>query len=160
MNNVCKVFSVQDFQIQISKACFESSKPGSGGASYFYQQLKDMITLAKQTAEPEQQVKLLKEALDSFYESQSAIGKYVQNILQANAKEALFNDRFKTDLATTNPATSLEERGKASNRIRQKNLLDTYFNYLPDSIYNRDIEAYDEIVSELPEILWELKNNK
>jgi hypothetical protein len=35
--------------------------------------------------------------------------------------------------------------------------LDPYFEYLPNSIYNKGIEAYDEIVSVLPEILWELK---
>ena len=35
--------------------------------------------------------------------------------------------------------------------------LDPYFDYLPKSIYNPGIEAYDEIVSELPKALWELK---
>ena len=38
-----------------------------------------------------------------------------------------------------------------------ENKLEPYFDYLPSSIYNRDIEAYDEIVSVLPKILWELK---
>lgn len=35
--------------------------------------------------------------------------------------------------------------------------LDPYFDYLPNSIYNSGVEAYDEIVSVLPEALWELK---
>ena len=136
MSNVCKVFSKRDFEVQITKACLESSKLGLlKGATSFIENLKTMKEVAEMTNEPEQQIAMLKDALDTFYAAKDTpLGRYVRTILQPSAKDEIFSKSIKLTLAEDRPVSStFEEMGKASNRARQRNFLESNFKNAPNA---------------------------
>ena len=136
MKNVCKVFSKKDYTVKISKLCLESSKLGLlKGPQYFREQLEKLKEQAELTADPKQQVDLLKESIDTFYEAtETPLGRYVRTILQPVVKDQIFSKHLKPVLAQDRPVSStFEEIGKASNRARQRNLLDNQFKNAPNA---------------------------
>lgn len=135
MNNVCKIFSQKDFELQISKACVQSSKLGMlKGPDYFKKEIIRMKNEAKLTVDPEQQINLLKEALNTFYNaSETPLGRYVATILQPAARDLIFSERLNNTI-TENPVSSnFEETGKSSNKVVQKNFLNQYFKNAPNA---------------------------
>ena len=139
MAEVCKVSSTKDFITQIVKICNDSVKLGLLKApSYIENAIRALKETAEATSEPEQQVQLLRKALDSFYSPEgmkTPYGSYLSQWLVPNAKDQIFNKNITAPKAEENNTVSstYEETAKASKQIRQRNFLESQFKDAPNA---------------------------
>lgn len=149
---VCKVSSKKDFIAQIVKLCNNSAKLGLvKGPSYIKNGITSMIELAKASSEPEQQIQLLKETLNDFYNATNTpYGAYLSRMLTEASKNQLFSEKINPKLAENKVVSStFEETAKASNQMRQRNFLETKFKgslnaklYFQRSMKNDMVETF------------------
>ena len=151
MNN-CLVNSLDQFLDIIVDICDTSSMLDIDEASNNIEhQLKEIIKNALNSPQPDQQINLLKQALNVFYDNPSDdYGGYLSEMYPRGYAISLFNMNYNENLATPSPISStFEERAAASRKIRQKNFLDSKFKgspnaklYFKRSILNDMVETF------------------
>lgn len=151
MNN-CLVNSLDQFLDIIVDICDTSSILDIDEASNNIEhQLKEIIKNALNSPQPDQQINLLKQALNVFYDNPSDdYGGYLSEMYPRGYAISLFNMNYNENLATPSPISStFEERAAASRKIRQKNFLDSKFKgspnaklYFKRSILNDMVETF------------------
>ena len=84
------------------------------------EKLKEIVKNALNSPEPEQQINLLKQALNVFYDNPNDdYGGYLSEMYPRGYAISLFNTNYDENLAAPSPISStFEERAAASRKIR------------------------------------------
>ena len=132
----CLVNSLDQFLDIIVDICDTSSELDIDEASNSIEhQLKEVIKNALNSPEPAQQINLLKQALNVFYDNPNDdYGGYLSEMYPRGYAISLFNTNYNENLAAPSPISStFEERAAASRKLRQKNFLDSKFKGAPNA---------------------------
>ena len=147
----CKVYSKDDFIKEIINICDESSILGDiqEVSLGLKQRVKDLIDIARSTSDPEQQLGMLREALDEFYNSpEDDYGQFLGDMLPRGHADLLFNTNYDNTL-DEKPVPSFGGAGKSSVILRKRNFITSKFPkasnaklYFQRSIRNDMVETF------------------
>lgn len=138
--------------LQISKLCNESVSLGViKGQLHIENGIKELLEIARNSPDPEGQIQLLNDVLDTFYNATNTkLGSYLSRMFPKERKTILFNPRHNEALADDKTVSStFEETAKASRIIRSNNFLEIKFPgssnaklYFKRSILNDMVETF------------------
>lgn len=121
---------------QISKLCNESVSLGIiKGQIHIENGIKELLEIARNSPDPEGQIQLLNDTLDTFYNATNTkLGSYLSRMFPKGHKALLFNPKYSEVLADNKTVSStFEETAKASRIVRSNNFLEAQFPEAPNS---------------------------
>ena len=143
----CLVFDIKDYVAKILKICNEGIPKGmKNGPIYIEESIKTLINQAKDSPNAPQQLTLLEQALDTYYNNISnPYGAYLSKAFPKGRASLLFNPNIIPDTGNT----SFEVLPKSGQRMLEKHIIDKKFKNAPNaklffkrSILNDLIETF------------------
>ena len=134
--NSCKVLNKNSFIDELLDVCNTGATMDLvQGAAFIKESVKELIENARNSSDPEQQLNILNEALDEFYNNPGDVyGQFLSTMLPFDVKTALFNVNYDNTLAEDKTFSStFEEKAKASRKQRQKNFISSKFKDAPNA---------------------------
>ena len=134
--NSCKVLNKNSFIDELLDVCNTGATMDLvQGAAFIKESVKELVENARNSSDPEQQLNILNEALDEFYNNPGDVyGQFLSTMLPFDVKTALFNVNYDNTLAEDKTFSStFEEKAKASRKQRQKNFISSKFKDAPNA---------------------------
>lgn len=132
----CKILNVDAFIDDIINICEEAYKKSNSQAAEFVTlKINQLIQDARNTNEPENQINLLKQALQEFYDSakkEDEYGIYLSSVFPENSINRLLDSNYNSTLDQTLPA-SFAGMVNSSSKLKQDNFVEERFYNAPSA---------------------------
>ena len=131
----CLVSDKGAFWLKLKKLCDESATMGmSKGSIHIQQGISHMLEEARTSPKPDEQIALLKEALEEYYKAPNPYGRFINTFFPLGSALLLFNPKYDQALDDSKTVSStFEETAKESRIIRSRNFIDSKFKDAPNA---------------------------
>lgn len=131
----CLVSDKRAFWLKLKKLCDKSAAMGmSKGSIHIQQGISHMLEEARTSPKPNEQIALLKEALEEYYKAPNPYGRFINTFFPLGSALLLFNPKYDQALGDSKTVSStFEETAKESRIVRSRNFIDSKFKDAPNA---------------------------